>query len=155
MSAISQLLLAQLWSNFKYRFLRPSWTDSNCHGDIRPGNICPGNICPYQEYLGCYWSNIDKKFLSQCFGGLNCFGPKSCLTLTFLDPKIFWTKIIWTQHFLIKEFFLTYRNSLGHKKTFGCKIMFDFDFLILIFDTLLNNLIQLTNLPNSMEILGN
>ena len=31
MSAISQLLLARFWPNFKGRFLGPSLTDSNCH----------------------------------------------------------------------------------------------------------------------------
>ena len=59
-SAISQLLLAQFWSNFKGRFLGPSWTDSNCHVDICPGNNCPGDICPYQEYLSCYWPDSDQ-----------------------------------------------------------------------------------------------
>ena len=60
MSAISQLLLARFWPNFKGRFLRPSWTYSNCHGDICPGNICHGDICPCQEYLSCYWSDFDQ-----------------------------------------------------------------------------------------------
>ena len=46
--AISQLLLAQFWPNFKRRFLGPSRANSNCHNDICPGNIFPGNICPYQ-----------------------------------------------------------------------------------------------------------
>ena len=45
-SGISQLLLTQFWPNFETRFLVPSWTDSNCHCDICPGNICPGDICP-------------------------------------------------------------------------------------------------------------
>ena len=44
MSAISQLLQARFGPNFKGRFLGPSITDANCHGDICPGNICPGNI---------------------------------------------------------------------------------------------------------------
>ena len=35
-------------------------TDSNCNGDIYPGNICPANICPYQEYIICYWSDFDQ-----------------------------------------------------------------------------------------------
>ena len=46
-SGISQFLLKRVWPNFKSRFLAPSWTDSNCHGDICPGNHYPGNICPY------------------------------------------------------------------------------------------------------------
>ena len=44
-SAISQLVLAQLGSNFKRIALGTSTTDSICHCDI-----CPGNICPYQHY---------------------------------------------------------------------------------------------------------
>ena len=46
--AISQLLLAQFWPNFKGRFLRPSLKDAKYHDDICPENICPGNIWPYQ-----------------------------------------------------------------------------------------------------------
>ena len=63
MSVISQLLLNQFWQNFKRRFLGPSWTDSICHEDIRPGNICP-----YQEYLSRYFSpNFKGRFLSQWY----------------------------------------------------------------------------------------
>ena len=40
MSAISQLLLARFWPNLKGRFLGPSLTDPNSHGDI----------CPFKEY---------------------------------------------------------------------------------------------------------
>ena len=58
MSVISQLLLTQFWPNFKDSFLGLSWTDSNCHSDICPGNICQGDICPYQEYLSCYWPDF-------------------------------------------------------------------------------------------------
>ena len=60
MSLISQLLLTRFWPNFKDRFLGLSWTDSNCHSDICPGNICQGDICPYQEYLSCYWPDFDQ-----------------------------------------------------------------------------------------------
>ena len=28
--------------------------------DICPGNICPGDICPYQQYLSCYWPDLDQ-----------------------------------------------------------------------------------------------
>ena len=59
-SAISQLLLARFWPNFKGRFLGTSRRDSYCYGDICPGNICPGDICPYQEYLSCYSTNLDE-----------------------------------------------------------------------------------------------
>ena len=60
MSAISQLLLAGFWWNFKSRFLWTFRTDSNCQGDIYPCNICPRDICPYQEYLSCYWPDFDE-----------------------------------------------------------------------------------------------
>ena len=83
--AISQLLLAQFWSNFKGRFLGPSWTDSNCHVDICPGNIWLGDICPYQEYLSCYWPNSDQTFWPLIFW-----------TTIFLDPTNFWTKCSWS-----------------------------------------------------------
>ena len=63
-SGISQLLLTRFWWNFTGRFLGTSWTDSNCHSGICPGNICPSNICSglictYQEYLSCYWHDLD------------------------------------------------------------------------------------------------
>ena len=60
MSAISRLLLTRFWQNFKRRFLGPSLTHPNRHGDICPGNICPGDICPYQEYLSSYWPDFDQ-----------------------------------------------------------------------------------------------
>ena len=60
MLTISQLLLARFWPNFKHRFLGPSLTHPNCHGDICPGNICPVDICPYREYLSCYWPDFDQ-----------------------------------------------------------------------------------------------
>ena len=60
MSAISQLLLARIWWNFKGSFLGASRTDSNYQVDICRGNICPGDICPYQEYLSCYWPEFDE-----------------------------------------------------------------------------------------------
>merc|ERR1711954_286180 len=28
--------------------------------DICPGNICPWDICPYQQYLSCYWPDLDQ-----------------------------------------------------------------------------------------------
>ena len=60
MSAIYQLLLTWFWWNFKSRLLGTSRTDSNCHGDICPGNICLGDICPYQEDLSSYWSDFQQ-----------------------------------------------------------------------------------------------
>ena len=59
-SAISQLLLARFGLNFKQRVLGKYTTDYNCHHDICPGNICPGDICPYQQYLSCYWPDLDQ-----------------------------------------------------------------------------------------------
>ena len=59
-SAISQLLLVRFGSNFKQRVQGTYTTDSNCHHDICPGNICPGDICPYQQYLSCYWPDLDQ-----------------------------------------------------------------------------------------------
>ena len=45
---------------FKQRVLGTYTTDYNCHHDICPGNICPGDICPYQQYLTCYWPDLDQ-----------------------------------------------------------------------------------------------
>ena len=59
-SAISQLLLARFGSNFRQRVLGTYTTDYNFHHDICPGKICPGDICPYQQYLSCYWPNLDQ-----------------------------------------------------------------------------------------------
>ena len=28
--------------------------------DICPGIICPGDICQYQQYLSCYWPDLDQ-----------------------------------------------------------------------------------------------
>ena len=76
-SAISQLLLTRFWPNFKHRFLGPSLTHPNCHGDICAGNICPVDICPYREYLSCYWPNFDQtlvSFLGPSLTDVNCHG---------------------------------------------------------------------------------
>ena len=82
MSAISQLLLARFWPNFKGRFLGTSRRDSYCYVDICPGNICPGDICPYQIYFEPSQNFWDSKFL---------------------DPNLFWTnfypKIFWLHFF--------------------------------------------------------
>ena len=59
-AAISQLLLTRFGLNIKHRVLGTSRKDSNCHCDIFPNNICPGDICPYQEYLSCYWLDLDQ-----------------------------------------------------------------------------------------------
>ena len=57
---LPQLLLAQFGSNLKQRVLETYTTDYNYHHDICPGNICPGDICPYQQYLSCYWPDLDQ-----------------------------------------------------------------------------------------------
>ena len=60
MSVISQLLLTWFWRNFTGSFLGAYRTDSNYQVDICLCNICPGNICPYQEYLSCYWPDVNQ-----------------------------------------------------------------------------------------------
>ena len=100
--AISQLLLARFWPNFKGRFLWPFLTDANCHSDI-----CSGNICPYQEYLSSYWPW--PIFLNQIFGDLNFFEPCFCdprffqTQKLFLDIifflKFFWANLFWDPNF--------------------------------------------------------
>ena len=121
MSAISQLLLTRFWPNFKGRLRGPSWTDSNCHSDI-----CPGNICPYKEYLSCYWPNFDQTFRTQLFLGFYFLDPKCC------RPKIFWIQIFWIQNFfglkilLTQSFFGTQTfcdPKLFNPKNFGPKIL--------------------------------
>ena len=59
-SGLSQLLLTRFWQNFKGIFLGPSLTDAKCQVNICPCNTCPGDICPYQEYLNCYWPDLDE-----------------------------------------------------------------------------------------------
>ena len=59
-SAISQLLLARFGSNFRQRVLVTYATEYNCPRDIFPGNICSGDIFPYQQYLSCYWHDLDQ-----------------------------------------------------------------------------------------------
>ena len=46
--------------NFKQRVQGTYTTDYKCHHDICPGNICPGDICPNQQYLSCYWPDLDQ-----------------------------------------------------------------------------------------------
>ena len=58
-------------------FLEPSLTDANCFGDIFPVNICPGDICPYQEYLSCYWPDVNQtlgRFLEPFLTDANHYG---------------------------------------------------------------------------------
>ena len=52
-----QLLLARFGSNFKQGTYT---TDYNRHHAICTGDICPGDICPYQQYLSCYWPDLNQ-----------------------------------------------------------------------------------------------
>ena len=81
-SVITQLLLNQFWPNFKVRFLVPSITDANWHGNICSVNICPDNNCPYQHNLSCYWPDFDQTFWIQIFGVL------IFVDQYFFDPKV-------------------------------------------------------------------
>ena len=99
-SWISQLLMARFWPKFKGRFLEPSLTDANHYGDNCPVNICPGGICPYQEYLSCYWLNVDVG--SKIIFHLDIFYLKS-FDRNFLDPRFFWP-----QNFFGTKIFLTF-----------------------------------------------
>ena len=113
--AISQLLLTRFGPNFKCRFLVPSSTDANCHGDICPSNIypdniCPGDICPYRNISAVFDPILIKLFWSEFLGTLIfltkiLFGPKFCLTQIYLDPTFFWTKKFVRQFFLLNYFF--------------------------------------------------
>ena len=117
-SGIFQLLLPQFWANIKCRFLEPSSTDANCHGDICPTNIYPGNICPCRNISLVSDPILSKIFGPKFFGALIFLtkilsGPKYwtkfCLNQIFLDPQIFninsfWHKF-WIQNFVAQIFF--------------------------------------------------
>ena len=95
--------MTRIWPNFKGRFLVPSITDANCHGNICQGNICPGDICPYQQYLSCYWSDFDQTFWTHNFRGPKCSWTKLLQTQIF-----FWSKIFLdTKFFSTPKFFRT------------------------------------------------
>merc|ERR1712115_479200 len=86
---ISQLLLTQFGPNFKHRVLGTSRTDSNCHHDIFPDNICPGDICPYQQYLSCYWPDLDQTLNK---GSWEHIQQITTVTMTFVQATFFlWT----------------------------------------------------------------
>ena len=97
-SAVTDPILTKLQ---KDRFLGPSLTDANCHGDICQTNICLGHICPYQEYVAQFWPNIWDPIILQALTFLiEIFLPKFCLTQIFWDLKIFSTK-----YFVSPKFF--------------------------------------------------
>ena len=121
-SGISQLLLTQFWPKFKYRFLDPSSTDANCHGDIIcPSNIYPVNICPYRNISAFSDPILTKLFRTKFLGKLfflpkyffaqNIFWPKILFDPNFFEPKIifnknsFWHKLC-TQNFVEQNFLL-------------------------------------------------
>ena len=88
-SAISQLLLTQFLWKFKCRILGKLRTDSNCHGDIYPGDIYP-----YQEYLSCYWPNFDEtlnigswKHLQQIPTVMVAFAQATFVQVTFVHIR--------------------------------------------------------------------
>ena len=68
--------------------------------------ICPGHICPYQEYLSCFWLNVDRTLTVKF---QNIFWPKFCLDLNSLfGLNFFWSgfflqKILWTLFLLNKN----------------------------------------------------
>ena len=84
-SAISQLLLAWFWPNFKGRFLGPFWTYHNYHNDICPGNISSCNICPCQEYLSCHWPDFDQILK---VGSWDLFEHIPTVTMTFVQATL-------------------------------------------------------------------
>ena len=53
--ALMMLTISGAFSKKRIKRMGASTTDSNCYGDI-----CPGNICPYQKYLSCYWPDFDE-----------------------------------------------------------------------------------------------
>ena len=53
--SVSQLLLTRSSPNFIDRFVRPSVTADNCHGDICPCNTCPGQNALGQEIFFLIW----------------------------------------------------------------------------------------------------
>ena len=113
MSAISQLLLAQFWPNFKGRFLGPSWTDFNCYGKICRGNICPGDICSYQEYLSWYWHDFNQSLKVGSWDHLKhiptltkkqMFCQKKNFNKKFSGQKQIFAKQNFAKNFLPKKF---------------------------------------------------
>ena len=120
-SGMSQLLLAQLWPNFRCRFLGPSLTNATRRGDIVSGNICPQDIFPYQWYLSFYWHSFEQTFWTQFFVTLifldqNFFEPKICLNPNFSLFNFSWTQNfsdleIFGPKFLGPTFFWTYNLS--------------------------------------------
>ena len=135
-SVICQLLLTRFWPNFKGRFLGPSLTHNKCQCDICPGNICPRNVnvtfvqATYVPETFVLFRNIlaiTDQILTKLFGpnfgrpwiffDQTFFGPKFCLTITFvdlqtffypnifLDPKFCGPKILWTQNFFGPKYF--------------------------------------------------
>ena len=127
-SRISQLLLTQLWPNFKGSLLGSSLTDANPLSDICPRKMCPGDICPYQQYLSCYWLNFDetlkvgswenleqiprwnltkqhlswqylsKYWIFQLLEYLSCYCPNHYGALIFVDQQ-FLVATLWPAHF--------------------------------------------------------
>ena len=114
MSAISQLLLIRFWWNFKGRFLGTSTTDHNCHADIWRGNICPGDICPYQEYLNCYWHDLDLTLKARLFMNCSFFSYDFSMTCLWL-VHIFFIACSWLSSvYFISCSWLVYHLLMTH-----------------------------------------
>ena len=121
MPGISHHLMTRIWPKFKGRFLVPSITDANWHGNICSVNICPENNCPYPHNLSCYWPNFDQtfgthifaavsqllltqfwpNFCDQIFGGLIFYGPiygvSLCVSVLFTNtPSPQWPLLFFT-----------------------------------------------------------
>ena len=131
-SGKSHLLLIKFLPNFKSRFLGPSSTDTNCHGDSR--QIISSDICPYlsQLLLTQFLPNllesilqglifldqhlvspkskkiwVNQDYFTFYFLSKNCLDPKFLLA-KFFGTKVFRTKIyFWIRIFLESNTFLT------------------------------------------------
>ena len=93
---------------------------------VCPSNICQGDICPYQEYLSCYWPDIDQtltdansysdicqvniwsgdiclyqeyQFWPKFKGRFQNFDPKFVVLNKILNPTFFWPKVFLNLNF--------------------------------------------------------
>ena len=97
-SAISQLLLARFWPNFKGRFLGPFWTYPNCHSDIFKKYSPPKNVAEKRILLQKNLPNSKfqrKKWIQKMFAEKNVclknFAKKMFCKKNFAI-EIFWKK---------------------------------------------------------------
>ena len=108
--AISQLLLNQFGPNINGNgsFQVPSLPDAVCLDDICPGNIWLGDIYTYQQYILCACPKFYQTFWTHFFWGKNFSRPKFCHLLysNIFKPKVFLTRIFWSQYILGPNFLL-------------------------------------------------